>query len=253
MQTLRQTEILELARRNGLVQVEPLAERFGVSVQTIRRDLRELSDAGRLERQHGGAVVPSSLSNIVYAERRALNNTAKAQIADLMAARIAENSAICLNIGTTTEAVAHALVTYERLLVVTNNVHVAQIMGANPTCKIVLTGGNYRPTDGGLVGREAVATIRGYKFDHAIIGCSAIDRDGDMLDFDPDEVDATRAIMAAARFVTLVVDHSKLSRAAPIRVANIADVDQVVTNQPLPPALMDICAVNKSDVVYPGS
>lgn len=232
--------------------VEPLAKHFGVTLQTIRRDLSDLAEAGRLERVHGGAVLPSGLTNIVYAERRALNQTAKAAIGRAAAAMIPEDCAICLNIGTTTEAVAHALLAHERLLVVTNNLNVAQILAANPTCDIVVTGGTYRRADGGLTGREATETLRNFKVDQAIIGCSAIDGDGDLLDFDRDEVDTSRAILAMARQTTLVADQSKLSRTAPARIANLAVIDRIVTDAPLPEHLAQRCAGAGTEVILAG-
>ena len=249
MQSLRQTEILDLARRDGQVQVEDLAARFQVTLQTIRRDLTDLAEAGRLERVHGGAVLPSGLSNIVYSERRALNQAAKTAIGRAAAACIPEDCAVCLNIGTTTEAVAQSLLTHQHLLVVTNNVNVAQILGNNPTCEIVLTGGTYRRTDGGLSGTQAVDTIRGFKFDHAIIGCSAIDADGDLLDFDRDEVETSRAILAASRHTTLVVDCSKLTRTAPARIASLGTLDRVITDKKLPAPLAALCAASGTEVI----
>lgn len=247
----RQIKILEQARRDGQVSVEALAEHFGVTLQTIRRDLGDLAEAGRLERVHGGAVLPSGLSNIVYAERRALNQSAKARIAKLAAAHVQPDSAICLNIGTTTEAVAQELLSRDSLMVVTNNVHVAQILSANAACDIIMTGGTFRAADGGLTGPEAVDTIRRFRFDLAIIGCSAIDHAGDLGDFDRFEVETSRAILASAHSAILVVDHSKLSRTAPVRIANVADLDAVITDRPLPAALAAHCAQAETQVVYP--
>ena len=103
-QTFRHPEILEIARREGKVTVENLAERFGVTLQTIRRDLTDLAELGRLERVHGGAVLPSGTTNIAYEERRSLNHEGKAAIARACAARIPRDASIFLNIGTSTEA-----------------------------------------------------------------------------------------------------------------------------------------------------
>ena len=80
-QTLRLPEILELARETGKVAVEDLAAHFGVTVQTIRRDLSELAEVGQLDRVHGGAVLPSGITNLGYEERRSLNQPAKRALA----------------------------------------------------------------------------------------------------------------------------------------------------------------------------
>ncbi|QFU09538.1 Glycerol-3-phosphate regulon repressor [Rhodobacteraceae bacterium THAF1] len=229
-QTIRYPEIIDIARRDGKVTVEDLATHFGVTLQTIRRDLTDLAEAGRLERVHGGAVLPSGTSNIGYDERRRLNEEAKAAIGRACADAIPNESSVFLNIGTTTEAVARHLLTHRNLLVVTNNMNVATILAGNPDCEVVVTGGALRRSDGGLVGDVATMTIRRFKFDIAVIGCSALDADGDLLDFDMQEVGVTRAIVQHARRVMLVADGSKFQRNAPVRVASLADLDEVITD-----------------------
>lgn len=233
-QTLRIPEILEMARRDGKVSVDALAEHFGVTLQTIRRDLTDLAEAGRLERVHGGAILPSGITNIAYEERRALNQSAKARIAKATAQMIPNDCAIFLNIGTTTEAVAHGLLHHQNLLVVTNNINVANILSANPDSQVIVTGGNLRATDSGLVGDIAVRTVQAFKFDFAVIGCSALDLDGDFLDFDLNEVAVSRAGLGQARQAILVCDHSKLSRKAPVRIGGASQLHKFVTDSPLP-------------------
>ncbi len=238
---IRQTEILELARSEGKVAVEPLAQRFDVTLQTIRRDLSELADAGYLDRVHGGAVARTGVSNIGYAERRALNEGAKAAIARACAAAIPENCSLILNIGTTTEAVARALLTHRNITVVTNNMNVANILVANPGCEVMLAGGALRRADGGLVGDLTTEFFGQFKVDYAVIGTSALDADGDLLDFDLAEVRVSRTILRQARQVFLVADHSKLSRSAPARIASLAEVGRFYTDRPLPEDLAAKC------------
>ena len=132
--------------------MEGLAERFGVTLQTIRRDLSELADAGKLDRVHGGAVLRAGVANIGYAERRLMNADAKAAIGRACAATIPDNSSLFLNIGTTTEAVARALLHHRNLTVVTNNMNVANILAESEGCDVIVAGGVLRRSDGGLVG-----------------------------------------------------------------------------------------------------
>lgn len=237
----RYPEILNIARREGKVTVEGLAARLGVTVQTIRRDLTDLADAGRLERVHGGAILPSGTSNLAYEQRRNLHREAKEAIARTCAAAIPDDCSLFLNIGTSTEAVATGLLTHRNLLVVTNNMNVANILTANPDCQIVVTGGQLRRSDGGLVGKLTGEAIAQFKFDLAVIGCSALDEDGDILDFDTQEVAASQTILAQARRVFLVADHSKLKRSAPARIGSLRSIDTIYTDQPLPGALASRC------------
>lgn len=247
-QSFRAPEILEIARRDGKVTVEGLARHFGVTLQTIRRDLGELADGGKLERVHGGAVLPSGTVNIGYEERRTLNADAKTAIAHACARAIPNDCALFLNLGTSTEAVAHELMHHEGLMVVTNNMNVANILAANPSCEVVVTGGQLRRADGGLVGDMASDTIRKFKFDLAVIGCSALDLDGDLLDFDIREVGVSQSILSRARRSFLVADHSKFRRSAPVRIASLADVDGFYTDRALPDALAEACAHWGTDV-----
>ncbi len=233
----RQTQILDLIRHEGRVGVDDLALRFGFTVQTIRRDLTDLAEAGRVERVHGGAVLPSGTANIAYDERRALNAGAKAAIARACAAEIPDGASVFLGIGTTTEAVAAALSGHSGLLVVTNNMTVARILATHPGCEVVVTGGALRQSDGGLVGPVAVQGLRQFKVDLAVIGCSALDAAGDVLDFDLAEVEVSRAALDTARAAWLVADHAKFSRTAPARVATLTAFAAMFTDRPVPPAL----------------
>lgn len=230
--TPRQHDILTAVRETGRVTVDGLAERFGVTLQTIRRDLTTLCDAGLLDRTHGGAMLPSGVTNIAYEERRRVAAGAKEAIGRAAAALVPSGASLFLNIGTTTEAVARALMDTPNLMVVTNNLNVAQILAAHPSAEVVVTGGRLRRSDMGLVGDMAVETIRQFKVDMAIVGGSALDEDGDILDFDPDEVRASRAILRQARMAVLVADATKLTRTAPVRIAGLSDLDRWITDRP---------------------
>ncbi len=247
-QSIRHPEILDTARREGKVTVHRLAEQLGVTQQTIRRDLSDLAEAGRLERVHGGAILPSGTVNIVYEERRSLNREAKIAIARAAAARIPDGAAIFLGIGTTTEAVAAALLDRTGLMVVTNNLNVAQILGGTEA-RVTLTGGDLRAEDGGLTGPMAAEAVSGFRFDIGVIGCSALSGDGEMLDFDPAEVAVSRTVLTRSRHAMLVADRSKLSRVAPVRIAGLDTLGTIVTDADLPEEASTRCGAGRVEVV----
>jgi len=112
-----------------------------------------------------------------------------------------------------------------------------------------VTGGNLRRADGGLVGTLAAETIRQFKFDLAVIGCSALDRDGDLLDFDIQEVGVSQTILRQSRKTFLVADHSKLSRSAPARIGSLSQLDAVFTDRSLPVDLSRACEAWQTRVV----
>ncbi len=238
----RHNHIRTRAQADGKVAATALAAELGVAVQTIRRDLRQLCAAGVLERVHGGAVLPSGVSNIGYGDRRASNREAKIRIARRTAQLIPDNASLFLNIGTTTEAVAHALHAHRNLMVVTNNLNVANILAGNPTCDVVVAGGSLRRSDGGLVGDLAALAIDRFKVDFAVIGASAIDLSGDLLDFDPEEVRVSQQVIKAARATILVADRTKFARKAPVKIASLAQVDHFVTDGVPSEALISRCA-----------
>jgi len=157
--SFRHQKILEMARKDGKVSVEGLATAFDVTLQTIRRDLSELADQGRLERVHGGAVLPSGLHNIRYEDRRSLNSDAKSMIGLRCASRIPNGSSVFIGIGTTCEAVARALVHHEGLMLMTNNLNAVPILSTNAANTVLVTGGRLRQADAGLVGPQAAASI----------------------------------------------------------------------------------------------
>src|SRR5437868_6076622 len=237
----RQSEILNLARMLGRVTVDDLSRRFEVSAQTIRKDLNELCERRSLTRVHGGAIIASGIENLAYEARRFVAADEKRAIGAAAASLIPNGCSLFINIGTTTEEVASALTSHEDLLVITNNLNVAMLLYRHPRIEVVVAGGTVRRADGAVVGSTATQIIGQFKVDYAIIGTSAIDEEGALLDFDYREVQVAQAIIANARSVMLVADSTKLRRSAPVRIAHISQIQTFVTDQELPERLATIC------------
>lgn len=229
--TTRQTEIVALARAHGRVQVEELAARFEVTPQTIRKDLNELCDRRLLQRVHGGAVAGSGIENLGYEARRQIAQEEKRAIGRRAAELVPDNSSLFINIGTTTEEVARALQGRAGLVVITNNLNVATLLRPEPHLEVIIAGGVVRRSDGGIVGESAIDFFKQFMADFAVIGASAIDESGALLDYDYREVRVAQAIMANARHVILVADRGKLERTAPVRIGHISQVHSFVTDQ----------------------
>lgn len=245
----RHKEILDIARTQGKVLVEELASRFEITPQTIRKDLNELCEKKLLNRIHGGAVFPSGTENMQYEQRRQIAAYEKDTIGRAAAALIPDNASLFVNIGTTTEAVGQALLDHGRLMIITNNINVANKLRVYPQFEVVIAGGVVRGTDGGIVGEAAVDFIRQFKVDYAVIGASAIDDDGALLDFDFREVKVAQAIIANARHVILVSDSTKFERTAPVRIAHISQVHTFVTDRCLPESIRKICRENDVQLI----
>lgn len=248
----RQSEILAMLRRTGRVGVEELATHFGVTLQTIRRDLNELSEAKALVRVHGGAMIASGVANLAYEARRHVAQQPKRLIGQAAARLVPENASLLINIGTTTEEVARALSNHSGLLVITNNLHVAVELYRNKAIQVIITGGSIRQGDGGVLGAVAVAQIERFRVDIAIIGTSAIDAGGTLLDFDIHEVEISRAIIEHARKIILVADSSKFSRSAPVKIGHLSEVDIFVTDRLPSEEVAEMCRRLGVEVVEAG-
>lgn len=247
--TTRQAEILTLARTQGRVEVDDLAVRFAVTPQTIRKDLNDLCDQKLLSRVHGGAILASGVENLNYEARRQIAAEEKRGIGAAAAALIPNKTSLFINIGTTTEEVARALRGHEDLLVITNNLNVALMLHTQPRFEVIVAGGPVRRTDGAVVGAAAVDLIRQFKVDTAVIGVSAIDEDGALLDFDYREVRVSQAIIENARRVILVADRLKLERSAPVRIAHLSQIQTFVTDHLPSERLRSLCTAHGVEIV----
>ncbi|MCY4305196.1 MAG: DeoR/GlpR family DNA-binding transcription regulator [Aestuariivita sp.] len=228
--TDRQEKILARLRNDGEVRVDTLSSEFNMTSQTIRRDLGELCTLGFAARVRGGAKQLSPVANREYRERRCMHAKEKQEIGRIAASLIPNGCSIMLNIGTTTERVATALAQHKNLQVVTNNANIINILIGSAARELILVGGTVRPSDGAIFGEDAVEFISRYKAEYAVIGASALDTDGAILDFDSREVSVARAILRNSRTRILVCDHSKFGQIAPVRICDIDDIDIMVTD-----------------------
>jgi len=232
----RQLKLLQVVRTRGTATVEELADQLDVTLQTVRRDVQRLADAGLLTRFHGGVCSPSStIENLAHQERQTLNAAGKSAIARMVAEEIPNDCSLMLNIGTTTEAIARALMHHRGLRVITNNLNVAAILSGNTQCEVIVASGVVRPRDRGIVGESTVDFIRQFKVDVAVIGISGIEPDGSLRDFDYREVRVAQTIIEHAREVWLTADHTKFNRPAMVELARLDQIDRLFTDLP-PPA-----------------
>jgi DeoR family glycerol-3-phosphate regulon repressor len=245
----RKQKILQLLKINGQVTVEELVATFEVTPQTIRTDLNELHRANKIIRIHGGARFDEGRKNVEYEARRQIAAIQKKLIGETAAGIIPDNASLFINIGTTTEAFSNALVNHRGLLVVTNNINVANELRLRTDNEIIITGGVVRPSDGGIVGEAAVDFIKNFKVDYAVIGSSAIDSEGSLLDYDFREVKVAQAIIENSRHVILVADSTKFKRSAPVRIAHISQVDTFVTDNIHDTQLREICVEAEVEVI----
>ncbi len=242
IQTLprRQKAIYDMVLDKGFVSIEALSQHFSVTPQTIRRDIKNLCNAKLLQRYHGGAGLLNSVENFTYSTRKSLCSEEKVRVAKHVAQFIPNNASLFLDIGTSTEEVARALLEKTGLRIITNNLNVASILGQNRGFEILVSGGVVRNHDLGITGEAAIDFISQFKVDFGIISVAGIDPDGTLIDFDYNEVRIARAIMGNSRQVFLVADHSKFNRSAMVRIGNLKEVDALFTDRTPPAKFLDI-------------
>lgn len=229
----RQEKLIDLTQSQGPMSLEDLASELQVSVQTVRRDVKQLAQAGQLVRFHGGVRPGATASNLAYQQRESLHADAKARIAKAVAARVPHNCSLMLTVGTTTCAVARELRHHRGLRVVTNDMAVAQTLSGNRDIEVHMCGGFVRGLDNAIVGEAAVDFVRQFRFDLVILGVAGIEPDGSMRDFDYREVKVTETAIAQSRQVWVVADASKFKRGAMVEVAHVSKIHALFTDAPV--------------------
>lgn len=228
----RQELILDEVRTTGGARVSELVDRLGVSDMTVRRDIEVLAARGLVTRVHGGATVAgSSVDEPGFAAKSSLHTSAKRAIAAAAARLVEPGASVALSAGTTTHAVASALLGIPRLTVVTNSLRVAEVLheSGRDDLAVVLTGGQRTPSDA-LVGPVAVAALRGLHVDWLLMGVHGMDAEAGFTTPNLEEAETNRALVASARQVAVVADNSKWGVVGLSTIATLDEVDVVVSD-----------------------
>lgn len=229
----RQRRILEIIERSGQVEVEQLANTLAVSVMTVRRDLTELDELGFLERVHGGALLPRHTNEgeeMPVIERSKEKAEIKARIGRAVAGLIRDGEKIFLGSGSTTAAIATALLSHRNLTVITNALNIANILIAAPQIKVAIIGGFLRKSELSLIGYFAENALHGLQVDQLVIGIRGIDPVKGLTSDNMEELLTDQAIMNTSKTVIIAADHSKFGHVAAIRTAPITTVTKIITN-----------------------
>ena len=201
--------------RQGIDEVEALAERLGVSSSTVRRDLAQLQRQGRIARTYGGALVPEVFHERSFTESERLNLQAKDAIAAVAAELVPLQGTLFLDAGTTCLALARLLVDRRPLTVVTRGLEAAVLLARAPGIDVVMTGGRVQPLSHGVVGPLASLALDRLRFDVAFLGADAIDPTAGLGEPTVEEIWVKEQAAARADHVAVLADSSKLGEHAP--------------------------------------
>lgn len=226
----RHDQLLQLIAEHGYMNIDELSQLLEVSTQTVRRDIRKLSEQGLITRHHGGAGRASSVVNVAFEQREVSMTTEKMAIAEAIADYIPDGSTIFITIGTTVEHIARALANHHRLRIITNSLRVAHILYKNTRFEVMVPGGTLRPHNGGIIGPAAVAFVEGFRADYLITSVGAIEPDGALMEFDVNEGSVVKAMMDHSRHILLAADHTKSQASAAVAIGNTRQVTALFTD-----------------------
>ncbi len=229
----RRQYILEALRRDGKVLATELSGALSVSEDTIRRDLRELADAGLLQRVHGGAL-PRSPAIASYAARQQQAPSAKAAIAQAAAQLVRSGQTVILDGGTTTLQVAQRLPPDLRATVITNSPPIASALAEHSEVEVILIGGRLYKHSLVTVGAATVEALRQVRADLCMLGICSLDLEDGISVPDYEEAHVKRAMIASAAEVVALASAEKLGTAAPYIVAPLSELTYLVTDRSVP-------------------
>jgi DeoR family glycerol-3-phosphate regulon repressor len=227
----RREAITTLVLEQGAVTVGSLAERFDVTMQTIRRDVDKLCEGDMLHRVHGRIELSQEFLNTPFDQRAGTNLLGKRAIGEAAASLIPDGATLFISIGSTPLSVAQALRRRKGLTVITNNLSAAMALSEEVSNRIMLPGGELRLPDRDILGNEVLDFFGRFRAEFAVFGTAGIAADGGLLEFHTTEVRATQKICENAQQSLLVVDGSKFGRSAPALGDNITSIDTVIIDR----------------------
>lgn len=228
----RHSDIVDAVNQHGRLSVEKLARRFGVSAETIRRDLSALSESGRLQKVHGGAKRARLSTEASFQARMSEEAEAKLHIAEKLADTIEPDDTLFIDTGSTTLACARALAQKGAFTVITNSVHIAETFDrARNGASVHLIGGRFSTDNAQTLGPMAIEHIGGFQTDHAVLTVSAINAETGAMDASFDEAQIARAMRRHARNTIIVAAASKAGRRAAFSVCRLDEIDLFISER----------------------
>jgi DeoR family glycerol-3-phosphate regulon repressor len=230
----RHGEILKLLQDEGTITIASLAQRLGVSLETVRRDVKPLTSDGSVLKMHGAIGLPSLAGEAPFERRMRENSEAKRAIARVVAATIRDGDAIMLDTGTTTSFLARELLGHRRLTVVTNSSDIARTLATVNGNKVYMAGGELRSDSGAAFGVSAIDFVSRFSVAHSVISIGAVDAAIGLMDYDLEEAEFARMVLSRGQRRIVVTDHTKFGRQGLVQVCGFDGVGEMVTDRAPP-------------------
>ena len=228
----RRRALLAALEQDKRVIVAELAERFGVTTMTVRRDLRRLAEANVVTLVHGGAIYNEGGATLPTVTARArVMQVAKLRLAEYCAGRVQEGNAIYLDTGSTCMSIAQALAGRKNIAILTHSLGVMNILSGAEDLQIFTMAGQYNGKLKGFFGDLTCRDIDGFRIDMAFLGTCALSLEGGMMSTDAIDQGVKRKVIETARKNIAVVDHTKIGKDAFLRVCNLTALDSIITDK----------------------
>jgi DeoR/GlpR family transcriptional regulator of sugar metabolism len=226
----RHGHILSSLDAAGSVTVSELADRLGVSRETIRRDLKMLADAGQASLVHGGATRGSAVEPSLAA-RQAANAAGKAAIGRKAASFVEDGMVVLIDSGSTTFPLAVALSAFQDLTVLTNSLPIALLLCRSRGARVTMLGGEIDANDEAAFGVDTLATLAHFRVDLVFVGVGGISADGDFTDYSRLAAEQRHMMMKSGAKVYVLADHTKFERSTPIRIAPVPQIAGLIVDR----------------------
>ena len=254
MQQERRSEIVDRIKQNRMIKVADLVKEYQVSVETIRRDLEYLENAGFLRRVYGGAVAGGLYSNEpVYSHREMVNYNQKRAIGAKAAELIDDGDILFIDVGTTTLEVARNLIHKKNLTVITNASLIAREMVQKPDCRVILLGGELRPGELSVSGYLCDQNLGNFYANKLIMGVGGVSIQNGYTDYHPGEANTRRCMIERTDMIIAVADNSKFGVTAMNFICTINRVEKLVTDSAIPEEIIRDYQKNGIDLIIAGN
>lgn len=249
----RHSEILRLLETEGTITIADLADKLGVSLETVRRDVKPLADNGSILKMHGAIGLPAVVGEAPFERRMRENAEAKRTIAKLVAATIRDGDSVMLDTGTTTSYLARELLGHRRLTVVTNSSDIARTLATVNGNKVYMAGGELRSDSGAAFGVSAIEFVSRFAVAHAVISAGAVDAANGVMDYNLEEAEFARTVLARGQRSVVVTDHTKFGRQGLVQVCGFAGFGELVTDRAPPADLAEALVAAGTELTVAGA
>lgn len=236
--TGRQLKIVETARSAGTIRIGELARSMGVSLETIRRDIRPLVETGSLIKHHGAVSPPHFGAEAPFDRRMRENAADKLTIARHVAGLISDGDSVMLDTGTTTSILARELLSKTGLTIVTNSSDIARTLAIVNDNTVFMAGGELHGDNGAAFGRSAIDFVKNFSVRYSIISIAAVSAETGLMDHQLAEAEFARTVLGCGQKRIVITDHTKFTRTALVKVCDFNEFDLLVTDHTPPPGIL---------------